>query len=409
MNAIARAEINEEVPVARIRSRPRGRETTRPNGGGVASEHLSKIMASAIAGAVVIVAVLTFTSIGHTIDLAVQHFMLFYAGVLTLIALCASVGAGLFSTARMFLQPGQRVMMQSIHRAISFGAFTFLIVHVVTEILAQRIDVVDVFIPFLQPFKTFYVGLGTIAGDIIILLVITGILRNRFVTYGKGTWRWRAIHYTNYVAFVFGVWHGLLAGRPGKPYVDWSYGFVVALVALGVVIRVLSNSRRPKQALSVPVTAGSATSGIALMLRAARLAQSSPVRRPAELVNSAPMLPADYPPDHVDARPAGPGHRETMVQAASPVYEPGYDGPPRYRGATRSATGPTRAVPSSTISGPLPQVRESAPSGEFVGLGSGPGPQAPGRPSGPYSRRPAPPMSPAGYGAASHGRGDGRR
>ena len=216
--------------MASTRSRPRGREHARPSAGGVAAEHATKIYTVATIGIVVIVAFLALTSVGHVIDAATQHFMLYYAGVFALITLCASVGLGLVATDRMFLNPGHRVLIQSTHRAASFGAVAFLIIHITTEILAQRVHVLDAVIPFLSPFRTFYIGLGTIASDLIILLLITGILRGRFNASGKA-WRWRAIHYTSYLAFVFGVWHGLLGGRPGKPYVDWSYGFVVAFVA----------------------------------------------------------------------------------------------------------------------------------------------------------------------------------
>ena len=61
------------------------------------------------------------------------------AGVFALIGLCASVGLGFVATDRMFLHPGQRVFIQAAHRAASFGAVSFLIIHIVTEILAQRV------------------------------------------------------------------------------------------------------------------------------------------------------------------------------------------------------------------------------------------------------------------------------
>jgi DMSO/TMAO reductase YedYZ heme-binding membrane subunit len=232
--------------VATTRSRPRGRESARPSADGIiAAEHATKVYSIAIGGIVVIIAFLALTNIGHVIDAATQHFMLYYAGVFALIALCTSVGLGLVATDRMVLNPGHRIFVQSAHRAASFGALAFLVIHIVTEILAQRVKVLDAFVPFLSPFRTFYIGLGTISSDLIVLLVITSIVRKRFTGHGKA-WRWRAIHYTAYVAFVFGVWHGLLGGRPGKPYVDWSYGFVVAFVAIGLAVRVLSNSLRPK-------------------------------------------------------------------------------------------------------------------------------------------------------------------
>src|SRR5690348_10465860 len=203
--------------------------------------------------------------------------MLFYAGVFALIGLCASVGLGLVATDRMFLHPGQRVFVQAAHRAASFGAVAFLIIHIITEILAQRVHVIDAVIPFLSPFRTFYIGLGTIASDLIILLVITGIMRGRFNA-RTNAWRWRAIHYTSYAALVFGVWHGLLGGRPGKPYVDWSYGFVVAFVLLGLAVRVLSDSLRPKENLSAPAVDPAASSASAPLRAAAMLAQYGSVR-----------------------------------------------------------------------------------------------------------------------------------
>jgi DMSO/TMAO reductase YedYZ heme-binding membrane subunit len=324
------------------------------------AEHLNKIYGIAIVGVIIVVAFLTLTSIGHVVDLAVQHFMLFYAGVFALIALCASVGAGLICTDRMFLHPGQRVMMQSIHRAVSFGALLFLIIHIVTEILAQRIHVIDAFVPFLVPFKTFYIGLGTIASDLIILIVVTGVLRRRFTASGKNVWRWRAIHYTSYVAFVFGVWHGLLGGRAGKPYVDWSYGFVVAFVALGLAVRILSNSLRPKETLSSAPVAESASSGSAPMRAAAMYAQFGAARATQPATMAVSGGPAGMLPGVVQ------GHAERL---AAPVYEAGYDGPPRYTGAQRNP-GSMPRVPGGQsgprqrpMTGPMPQPRGTGATG----------------------------------------------
>ena len=430
--------------MASTRSRPRGREHARPSGGGVAAEHATKIYTVAIVGIVVIVAFLALTSIGHVIDAATQHFMLFYAGVFALIGLCASVGLGLVATDRMFLNPGHRVFIQSAHRAASFGAVAFLIIHIITEILAQRVHVLDAVIPFLSPFRTFYIGLGTIASDLIILLVITGILRGRFNASGKA-WRWRAIHYTAYLSFVFGVWHGLLGGRPGKPYVDWSYGFVIAFVLLGLAVRIFSNSLRPKENLSAPPVDHTASSASAPLRAAAMLAQYGATRggsRNAILgagTGAQPVLSAPLSTPVLTALPAGGGASD----AAQPYYEPGYEGPPRYLGAPRAtetgpmpraasgpmpratgpiprnATGPmpragepsgrttgamprvtgpmptaTGPVPPSPISGPIPRVN----SGPMPRAGSGPMPRAATGPmprggTGPYPTNPARPQS----------------
>ena len=342
--------------MATTRSRPHGREQARPAAGGVAAEHATKIYAAAITGIVIIVAFLALTSIGHVIDAATQHFMLFYAGVFALIALCASTGLGLIATDRVFLGAGHRVLAQSAHRAASFGAVAFLIIHIVTEILAQRVHVLDAVVPFLSPFRTFYIGLGTIASDLIILLVITGIMRGRFNAHGRA-WRWRAIHYTSYASFVFGVWHGLLGGRPGKPYVDWSYGLLVALVLLALVVRIVSNSLRPKESLSGPPVPMSGDSASAPMRAAAMFAQLGASRantggQPRLMVSSVqePVLSAPVSagvPRRPDADGAAAGRdRRAGLRARlrGPAPLPGGAAPGRQRpdAARRDRADPAR-------------------------------------------------------------------
>ncbi|HYB47376.1 MAG TPA: hypothetical protein VED20_08485, partial [Streptosporangiaceae bacterium] len=212
---------------------------------------MSKTMTALLTTLAVVVLALVMTKPGRAIDTATQRFMLYYAGVFALIGLTASVGVGLLATDRIVMTPGHRVMAQAVHQAVSFGALAFLVIHIVTEILAQRAHVIDAVIPFLSPYRTFYIGLGTIASDLILLVVITSIFRKRFTAHGKA-WRWRAIHYSSYLAFVFGVLHGLLGGRAAKPYVDWCYGFAIAVTALALVVRFLAISLRPKQSVSPP-------------------------------------------------------------------------------------------------------------------------------------------------------------
>jgi DMSO/TMAO reductase YedYZ heme-binding membrane subunit len=240
--------------------RSRGRQGVRSGAQGAVGEHMSKTMTALITTLAVVVLALVMTKPGRAIDAATQRFMLYYAGVFALIGLTASVGVGLLATDRIVMTPGHRVMAQAVHQAVSFGALAFLVIHIVTEILAQRAHVIDAVIPFLSPYRTFYIGLGTIASDLILLVVITSIFRKRFTAHGKA-WRWRAIHYSSYLAFVFGVLHGLLGGRAARPYVDWSYGFAIAVTALALVVRFLAISLRPKDSVSPPPGADRASRG----------------------------------------------------------------------------------------------------------------------------------------------------
>ena len=224
----------------------RGRRGGHLGAHGAVGDNMRKVTATLATATVIVVLMLAATPAGHDIDAATQQFMLHYAGVLALVGLTGSVLLGLVAADRIVMTPRHRVMAQAVHRAFSFGTLAFLIIHIVTEILAQRSHVIDAVVPFLSPYRTFYIGLGTIASDLIVLIVVTSILRKRFTAHGKA-WRWRAIHYASYVAFVFGVLHGLLGGRTAEPYVDWSYGFAIAVTALALAVRLLAISLRPRE------------------------------------------------------------------------------------------------------------------------------------------------------------------
>ena len=183
------------------------------------------------------------------IALAVQHFLLFYAGVFALVTLTASVGAGLAAADRVFMSPGGRIAAQAAHRAVSFAAVAFLAVHVTVEVLAGRSRPSDAVVPFLHPGRTFYLGLGTVASDLLIVIVVTGLLRGRFARV-RPAWLWRALHAVAYLCWPLAIMHGLLAGRTAKPYVDWSYGACVAAVALALVFRIAAGPRLAQTAAS---------------------------------------------------------------------------------------------------------------------------------------------------------------
>ncbi len=119
------------------------------------------------------------------------------------------------------------------------------------EILARRSRAVDTVVPFLANGRTIYLGLGTLASDLVLLIALTGVARRRFATHWTATWR--AVHVTAYLGWPLAILHGLLSGRPAKAYVDWSYGACVAAVALALVIRLVANTRSRTEVVAHPV------------------------------------------------------------------------------------------------------------------------------------------------------------
>ncbi len=357
--------------------RPRGRQGVHSGAQGATGDHAGKIVAVSAAAIAVLVAVLALTKAGHVIDAATQHFMLYYAGVLALVGLTGSVLLGLVATDRIVMTPGHRVMAQAVHRAFSFGTLAFLIIHIVTEILAQRSHAIDAVVPFLSPYRTFYIGLGTIASDLILLLVVTGVLRKRFTAHGSA-WRWRAIHYSSYAAFVFGVLHGLLGGRAAKPYVDWSYGFAIAVTALGLAIRFLAISLRPKETLSSSPSVDRAGASSSAPMRAAALAMAQAQLNAAQLSaaqfgGATRMLPGGLGAGGFDADTDSGASSWTATALPAPGRSPA-SGPfpalgpapvhwsdPAYAGSPQAALTAQHRTPTAWLPMPTASLRTTTP------------------------------------------------
>jgi DMSO/TMAO reductase YedYZ heme-binding membrane subunit len=270
---------------------------------------------------------------GRDVLLATQHFMLFYSGVLALVALTTAVGVGVVATDRIVMTPGHRVIAQAVHRAVSFGALAFLITHIVLEILAHRSHVIDAVVPFLAQGRRFYIGLGTIASDLVVVLIITGIARGRFASRRPGTWR--AIHAVAYLMWPLSIVHGLLAGRKAHPYVDWSYGACVALVALALMIRFVATIRSQQekaphglpdyvsstaQAPMPPVMQQQTTGQWAALAQAPGLGSAVPqARGPRGAMPPAPRAPRALPPAAAD-RTARPNPQPQPYQTQPQMY-----------------------------------------------------------------------------------------
>jgi hypothetical protein len=171
-----------------------------------------------------------------SIAAAVSRFLLYYSGVFALLALTAAVAAGLLATDRTVMSPERRIVAQALHRTTSLVGVSALANHIMLEVLAHRASAVDAVVPFVATRSTLYMGLGTLASDLFVVIIVTGALRGRFIKGGR-RWLWRGLHATAYAAWPMGVLHGLLAGRSAKPYVDWSYGACLAAVLLALMFR----------------------------------------------------------------------------------------------------------------------------------------------------------------------------
>lgn len=150
------------------------------------------------------------------------------AGVVLVVLLTASTALGVFSTARAGSRRWPRFATQALHRNVSLIASLLLVVHIVCAVLHEFVDIRwwDAFVPFLGPYEPLWIGLGAVATDLMIVIVITSLVRERLQHRG-----WRIIHLFSYVAWVIGVVHGLGIGTDS--FTAW--GLSISAVSIGVV------------------------------------------------------------------------------------------------------------------------------------------------------------------------------
>ncbi|MEH0423333.1 ferric reductase-like transmembrane domain-containing protein [Streptomyces sp. B21-083] len=170
---------------------------------------------------------------------SVQDFLNFGAGVLSLVALSCSVIWGLVATDRVFLNTRQRLIAQAVHRTTAVSSVAFLLLHVSVKLALDHVTLIAALIPFSLGVTgtSGLIGMGSMAGLLMIFTAVTGALRSRFASPAPVAARWRAMHMLAYPAWCFALVHGLYAGRQAKPIFTILYGLCLLAVIAALALR----------------------------------------------------------------------------------------------------------------------------------------------------------------------------
>ncbi|MFJ4279176.1 cytochrome b/b6 domain-containing protein [Streptomyces massasporeus] len=180
-----------------------------------------------------------------TADDSFALFLNFGAGVLSLVCLTCSVIWGLIAQDRVLLDTRRRILAQAVHRTTAVASIAFLLVHIGVKLALDHTSWIAAVIPFGLAFtdeelvggRSFLIGLGTLAGMLMIFVGITGALRNRFASPAPVAARWRAMHMLAYPAWCAALVHGLYAGRSAKPIFVILYCLSLVGVAGALALR----------------------------------------------------------------------------------------------------------------------------------------------------------------------------
>ncbi len=155
-------------------------------------------------------------------------------GVVTLAFLTASVLLGILTSFRWSSPNWPRFVVEFVHRNVSLLVLVFLAIHVATVVLDAFAPIrwIDVVIPFVSAYRPFWLGLGAVAFDLLLALVVTSLLRHRI-----GYTPWRVVHWLAYACWPVAVLHGLGTGSDTKSGVVlvFTAACVVAVLIVGAL------------------------------------------------------------------------------------------------------------------------------------------------------------------------------
>ena len=164
-------------------------------------------------------------------------------GLVSLVLLTCTVLGGIL--VRRGSTPARlpRFVMWGLHRDVALLSVVFLALHIATVVLDSYvpINILDSVVPFVSAYRPVWLGLGAVAFDLLLAVIVTSLLRARV-----GHRTWRAVHWLGYALWPTAVVHGFGAGSDIGHL--WFLTVTVAcILAVGAAVtwRLSAGRRRP--------------------------------------------------------------------------------------------------------------------------------------------------------------------
>jgi DMSO/TMAO reductase YedYZ heme-binding membrane subunit len=246
-------------------------------------------------------------------------------GVVALLLLTGGVFLGVLTSTRWGAPRWPRFVVSGLHRNLTLLALAFVAVHVLTTVVDgyTPIGLRDAVVPFASSYRPVWLGLGAVAFDLLLALIVTSLLRARI-----GLRAWKLVHWLAYVSWPVALMHAFGTGTDAKA--GW-FGLLAlgsaAAVVLAVLWRVVEAREGPR---AVRLAGGVAA--VALPVAIAAWAVGGPLasgwaRRagtPARLLGAPASTTATTATTPVASLPATPF--QAPMQGTFSTSAPGADG-----------------------------------------------------------------------------------
>jgi predicted ferric reductase len=130
-------------------------------------------------------------------------------GITALVLLTVSVVLGIVTRSGRAGGGLTRFGIADLHRTAALTGAVLVAVHVGSLLFDpySQLKLVDLVLPFLASYRPLYLGLGALALDLLLAVVVTSLLRHRL-----GPRTFRLVHWATYVLWPVALLHGLGAG-----------------------------------------------------------------------------------------------------------------------------------------------------------------------------------------------------
>jgi sulfoxide reductase heme-binding subunit YedZ len=154
------------------------------------------------------------------------------SGIVALVLLTLTMVLGLATTSRTRARHWPGFAQQEFHRRISILAVVFVAIHVLTSLLDTFVHIgwLAIIVPFTSPYSRFWVGMGTVALDLMVAVFVSSLLRSRV----KPS-TWRTIHWLAYGSWPVAVAHTFGMGTDAGEHWVIALG-IVCIVSVGAAL-----------------------------------------------------------------------------------------------------------------------------------------------------------------------------
>jgi sulfoxide reductase heme-binding subunit YedZ len=175
-------------------------------------------------------------------------------GFVLLVLLTLTVLLGVLATRGDAGRRVPRFLTQGVHRNLSLLATLLLGVHVFTAVADEYVDIRwwQAVWPVGASYQPLWLGLGSLALDLAVVVVLTSLLRHR-LSHGA----WRLLHLLTYPIWVLALAHGLGIGTDARTGPGlWTCVACAGVVALAIAGRLaglgVQRARRTRDLPRVP-------------------------------------------------------------------------------------------------------------------------------------------------------------